>query len=251
MHNILMKPQDLPLLNELRKIKLNDLNDEIKGRLFSYCEQLDDRTYPESTKIVEGKYKTLYVFGKMIKRMKHKSERRKKGELLLSMAAKMTTEQKTKDEEEKTETRETKKEKRKGTRTEFLKYKEEEEREKKEREISETLDRIKKLEEKLENIIGKEDFEYSRSRIKRYAYHSWEKKRLPTYDAHRAYEELLKYEIKCHETQTKDWLTETKVWDRLIKSHEDIANYGRAFIELDKKFKRKEVDKRIYDKKTL
>jgi len=102
-----MKPQEPPLLNELRKIKLNDLNDEIKDKLFSYCEQLDNRLYPESTKIVEGKYKTLYVLGKMIKRMKPKSERRKKGELLLSMAAKRTTKQKTEDEEEKTETRET------------------------------------------------------------------------------------------------------------------------------------------------
>ncbi|MCD6279626.1 hypothetical protein J7J26_02545 [Candidatus Micrarchaeota archaeon] len=121
-----MEPDDFSNLNMLKKIKIDYLDPEIEDRLFSYCEQLDNRLYPESTKIVEGKYKTLFVLGKMIKRMKPNSKHRKKGELLLSMAAKMTTEQKTKDEEEKTEIKETKKEKRKGARTEFLKYKEEE-----------------------------------------------------------------------------------------------------------------------------
>ncbi|MCD6549927.1 hypothetical protein J7K41_04470, partial [Candidatus Micrarchaeota archaeon] len=120
-----MKSQEIPSLSKLKKIKLDDLDDEIKERLYSYCETLDDRLYPESTKMIKGKYKTLYVFGKMVKRMEPKSEHRKKGELLIFMAVERTTKQKTKDEEKKTEIRETKKEKRGGAKTEFLKYKEE------------------------------------------------------------------------------------------------------------------------------
>ncbi|MFA5382626.1 MAG: hypothetical protein WC356_05635 [Candidatus Micrarchaeia archaeon] len=61
-------------LTKLRNIKIEDLNRKQKKQLFSFCEELDSEIYPESTEIINGKYKTLLIFGKIVKKMKRKKK---------------------------------------------------------------------------------------------------------------------------------------------------------------------------------
>ena len=71
----------------ISKIKIKDLDKKTHKKLISFCNELDDNIYPESTLIAKGKYKTLLVFGKMIKRMKYKSKEKKEAEKIILLCA--------------------------------------------------------------------------------------------------------------------------------------------------------------------
>ena len=73
----------------LRKVRIIDLGQPLRNELYSYCDELDDDIYPESTKLVKGKYKTLLVFGKMIKRMKPRTKDARKGKKILIAVAEL------------------------------------------------------------------------------------------------------------------------------------------------------------------
>jgi len=82
------KRPELPI-DILRKVRIIDLGQPLRNDLFTYCYGLDDDLYPESTKIIEGKYKTLLVFGNMIKRMKPRTKDAKKGKKILIAVAEL------------------------------------------------------------------------------------------------------------------------------------------------------------------